>query len=125
MRAVRYLTGRTIDVSPSWRGGEKELRLREARGTNEGLDFFRILFTWCTLDARRHVDARRTRDAKRFRHVASVEATRKHEGHAGIQILEKGPIESLAQSAGTRCVLGRARVKDQSVHDLRVLAGLG
>ena len=53
-----------------------------------------------------HVDARRTRDAKRFRHVASVEATRKHEGHAGIQILEKGPIESPAQSAGTRCVLG-------------------
>ena len=122
---VRYLTERTIDDSPNWRGGE-DSSASAARAARMNA---RILSGSFSPGARSTPDDTSTPGArvmrKSFRHIVGVEPARKHEGNAGIQILEKGPVERLAETARPRCILGRARVEDQSIHDLRVLANLG
>ena len=57
---------------------------------------------------------------KRLGDIAGIKPARQHEWNARSDALEQRPVERLAEPAGPRRVLRRARVEDQPVGDLRV-----
>src|SRR6476661_7825462 len=103
----------------------KELSLGHPCSPDECADLVRILFAWRAFDARGYIHARRTCRAQRFHNVVRVKPAGEHERNASLDVLEKRPVEWLAQTAGPGRLLGRTRVEDQPIDELRILADWG
>ncbi len=96
-----------------------------ARGADEGADPAGILLARRALDAGGDIDAGRAGDGDRLDDIARIEAAGQHPGHARVDALEQGPVEGVAEAAGTRGVGRRAGVEQQPVGDLGIGADRG
>src|ERR1700730_13393834 len=93
------------------------LYFRDPRRAHERAYFVLILPSRSALDTRRHIDPACPRDAQSLAEIIGIKTARQHERHARLHILQKLPIEGVAEPAWAGGLPRRARVEQQPVRD--------